>query len=322
MRGGHAQTIGGRYLPARPVRLESVEHFIEIGDEESLSVFESTPVGWRVERPAALLLHGLAGCARSPYVERIAERLVKKGVRAVRVNMRGAGSGFGRAKGFYHAGRTEDVAKVLEWLNLRCPGSPIAVIGFSLGANLALRLSGEATRSRPSHSLDCVVAANPPIDLRASCLYLRRAAGRPYDRHFIGMLRKDVTRLHSLFPDLGQLDWTKIRSVYDFDDAYTAPRNGFENAEDYYARCSSAPIIRDIELPGLVVHAEDDPFIPVKAFHTTVFPPNLTLELLPTGGHLGYISRRPVDSDRRWLDARIVAWLSEHWGLTEDSSHD
>ena len=242
---------------------------------------------------------------------------MREGVRVVRVNMRGAGSGFGRAKGFYHAGRTDDVAKVLEWLARRCPGSPIAVVGFSLGANLALRLAAEATRSRPLPAFDCVVAANPPLDLKASCLFLRRVAGRPYDRHFVKLMRKDVERLHARFPDLGPLDWSQVRSVYDFDDSYTAPRNGFESAEEYYARCSSAPIVPSIEIAGLVVHAEDDPFIPVDAFRTTVFPPNLTLELLPFGGHLGYIARRRVNFDRRWLDARIVAWLVDRWGLDE-----
>lgn len=322
LRGGHAQTICGRYLPARPIRLKSLDHRIEINGEETLSVVESIPESWRAERPAAIILHGLAGCARSPYVERIADRLVRVGVRVVRVNMRNAGSGFGLAKGFYHAGRTEDVVKVVEWLSARCPGSPIAAVGFSLGANLALRLAAETGGSEKLASLDCIVAANPPIDLKASCRFLRRAAGRPYDRHFVRLMRRDVDRLHALFPDLGAFDWTRIRSIYDFDESYTAPRNGFENAEDYYARCSSAPIIPTIELPGLVVHAEDDPFIPVEAFKTTVFPSNLTLELIPFGGHLGYIARRRVDDDRRWLDARIEAWISERWGLNRAETDD
>src|SRR5262249_20357221 len=105
IRGGHLQTIAGRYLPGRRIRLASTDHEIEAGDGDRLSVLESVPPGWNAGDPAALLIHGLAGCARSPYVARVAVRLAGLGARVVRMNLRGAGSGFGLARGFYHSGR-------------------------------------------------------------------------------------------------------------------------------------------------------------------------------------------------------------------------
>jgi uncharacterized protein len=312
LRGGHLQTIAGRYLPGPRVRLRSVPHEIPIEGGDRLSVLESTPPGWAPGDPAAVLIHGLAGCAQAPYVVRVAARLVRMGVRAVRMNLRGAGSGFGLARGFYHSGRTEDPRAVVAWLARRAPGSPIALVGFSLGANLALKLAAEAA-DQPLGGLDCVLAANPPIDLAYCCAHLRRPGNRHYDWNFVRLLRAEVRRLHAAFPELGAVDLSGARTVLDFDDAYTAPRNGFAGAADYYLRCSSAPLIPRITAPGLVVHAEDDPFIPADPFHRVVFPPQLALELIPSGGHLGYLSRARWDGDRHWLDARLVAWLARRW---------
>ena len=114
---------------------------------------------------------------------------------------------------------------------------------------------------------------------------------------------------------LGPARLERVQSLYEFDDRYTAKRGGFASADDYYARSSAKGRVRAIRLPGLVVHAADDPFIPVDAFLEVDFPPNLEFELVPRGGHLGYLSRKRWGPDRRWLDARISAWLAERWSL-------
>jgi predicted alpha/beta-fold hydrolase len=313
LRGGDAQTIAGRYLPGRKVRLLSTYHEIELEDGDRLAVLDSLPAGWSAGDPAAVLVHGLSGCARAPYVVRVADRLVRRGIRTVRMNLRGAGLGFGLARGIYHSGRSEDLRVVVEWAARRAPGSPVALVGFSLGASLALRLAAEAAQ-RPVAGLDCVLAANPPLDLAACCRNMRLGRNRLYDKNFVRSLRREVARLHATFPELGEPDLRRVRTLFDFDDAYTAPRNGFLGAEDYYARCSTAPLIASIRLPGLVVHAEDDPFIPAEPFRSADFPDGLALELIPGGGHLGFLSRSPWMGDRRWLDARLEAWLAARWG--------
>ncbi|HWE37240.1 MAG TPA: alpha/beta fold hydrolase [Isosphaeraceae bacterium] len=313
-RGGHLQTIAGRYLPGRRGRLFARPFEVEVDEGDRLLVLETIPEGWDEGDPLAVLVHGLGGCARSPYVVRVAARLARRGIGVVRMNLRGAGAGFGLARRTYHAGKTEDVAAVVDWLARQAPGSPIALIGFSLGANLALKLAAEAA-DRPLAGLDCVLAANPPLDLLACCQHIRRPENRVYDRNFVRLLRREVVRLHARFPELGPLDLSGVESLLDFDEAYTAPRNGFDDAADYYARSSAGPLVPRIALPGLVVHAEDDPFIPPEPFRRVAFPTRLSLELVPSGGHLGYLSRARWDGDRRWLDARLASWLAARWGL-------
>ncbi len=314
LRSGHAQTIVGRYWAVPRARLEATAHQVVLPDGDRLVVLESVPPDWSSAHPAAVLVHGLAGCAEAPYMVRLGVRLVRLGIRVVRVNLRGAGAGFGLARGIYHAGRSDDVRAVLDWLHRRGGGAPMALIGFSLGANLVLKLAAEAA-AVPAPGLDCVLAANPPIDLAACARRMAQPENRLYDWNFVRWLRGMVRRLHRRFPELGPVDLDGVKTLYDFDDRYTARRNGFASADDYYERCSLLTALARIAVPGLIVHARDDPFIAHEPFERVPRPANLALELLGHGGHLGYLSRRPWHGDRRWLDARLAAWLQAHWAL-------
>ncbi len=311
---GHLQTIVGRYLTGPQIRLPSTYHEVDAGNGDRLVALESIPPGWKRSGPSALLIHGLAGSARAPYVLRLAHRLWQRGVRVVRMNLRGAGSGFGLARGTYHAGKTDDIRCVVRWMEGCAPDSPLALVGFSLGANLVLKLAAEVNDA-PLDTVDCVLAANPPIDLAVCCQQIQHPSNRMYDRNFVKQLRFDVARLHRAFPELGPVTLPKVLTLLEFDECYTAPRHGFTGADDYYAQSSSASLIPAIRVPGLVVHAEDDPFIPSAPFRRLAFPPGLALELISSGGHLGYLSREAWLGDRRWLDGRFTAWLTTRWSL-------
>jgi predicted alpha/beta-fold hydrolase len=315
LRGGHAQTIVGRYLGTGGRPLQSVAHRIQLEDGDRLCVLESTPRSWTCGDPAALLVHGLAGSAGSPYVVRFAHRLWQMGVRVVRLNFRGAGEGFGLARGTTHAGRSEDLRAAMDWLADRSAGSAVALVGFSLGGNLALKMAAEAAH-RPVSGFDCVLAASPPLDLRACALAISRPENWIYNWNFVRWLRAQATRLHQAFPDLGPPGLEGVRTVYQYDDRYTAPRNGFASADDYYVRSSAGPLLPRIVLPGLIVHAADDPLIPAEPVARARRPPSLRLELTSQGGHLGYISQAPWWGGRRWLETRLAAWLADRWGIS------
>jgi predicted alpha/beta-fold hydrolase len=317
LRSAHVQTIIGRYWPSPGARLEATAHEVGLADGDRLVVLESVPLGWQSPRPTAVLVHGLAGCAEAPYLVRLGVRLVHLGIRVVRVNLRNAGMGFGLAKGVYHAGRSDDLRQVLAWLKARDGMSPIALVGFSLGGNLVLKLAAEAAADPAGvEALDCVLAANPPIDLTACSRQMRLPENRLYDRNFVKWLRRTVHQLHRRFPELGPTHIDRVKTVYEFDDRYTARRNGFASADEYYERCSLVTMLGRIAVPGLIVHAMDDPFIPHEPFDHVVWPPNLVLDLVRHGGHLGYLSHQPWQGGRRWLDARLDGWLDRHWGIS------
>ncbi len=313
LKGAHVQTIVGRYIGGERLKLAAAPHQIALPDGDRLLVLESIPEGWEPPMPAAVLVHGLAGCADANYMGRLSQRLIGLGIRVVRMNLRGSGDGFGLARQIYHAGRSDDLLQVVRWLHGRTEGSPIALIGFSLGASLVLKAGIEAA-DNPVDGLDCLLAANAPIDLIHCARQMRRRENRMYNWNFVRWLRAMVDRLHQHFPDLGPSGLQGVRTLYDFDDRYTAPRGGFASADDYYARCSVKDGLGRIALPGLVVHALDDPFIGAEPFLNIATPPALDVELVRHGGHLGYLSRSPWMGTRRWLDSRFSAWLSRRWG--------
>ena len=309
---GHLQTIVGSLAPGVGDWFPSTYHEIPLGDGDRLAVLDSRPDDWEAGSPSVLMVHGLGGSARSKKIKRIAARLWNQGIRVVRMNLRGAGAGFGLAKGIYHAGRTEDLRAVVDWMGTSGGVYPLGLLGFSLGGNLVLKLAAEASESALG-GLDCVVAVNPPIDLRACCVWIQRPENRIYDRNFVKHLKTEIDRLHGRFPELGPANLDDVATLYDFDDRYTALRNRFSGATEYYASASAQPLIPKIAVDGLVIHSEDDPFIPVDPFLETAFPPSVTLELVPGGGHLGYISRRSWNGSRRWLDLRVAAWFAQRW---------
>jgi predicted alpha/beta-fold hydrolase len=312
IRGGDAQTVLARYWGEPRSLLPSKAHEVIVADGDRLLVLESEPSDATAATPTALLVHGLAGSADAPYVVRMATRLLSLGVRVLRLNLRGSGDGFGLAKHIYHAGRSDDLRAVIDWFRTRNADAPVAAIGFSLGANLVLKLAIEAA-SEPVAGLDVVLAANPPLDLAACARRLSEPRNRLYDWNFVRWLRAMAVQLHHRFPELGPLDLRGVKTVYEFDDIYTAPRNGFGTAANYYARNSLHKSVCRIEVPGLIVHAKDDPFIPPEPFDGLELPARVTLELSPHGGHLGYLSHRPWGGDRRWLEARLQHWLRLHW---------
>ncbi len=312
--GGHRQTLAGAFYPGKLPLEQSHAHQVELDDGEAVVVHDDRPPEWATSSPVAVLLHGLAGCHRSAYLVRIAAKLNACGVRTFRMDLRGAGAGAALAVKPYHGGCSDDVAAVARFIERLCPGSPITLLGFSLGGNIVLKLLGEA----PDHVPDAVVraaAVNPPIDLEQSVVGLRHWSLRPYDRYFVRLLLQRLSHRQLLRPDAPLPQFAQPpRRLFDFDEHYTAPLSGFRNARDYYDRCSSQQFLSNIRVPTLLLTSRDDPLIPVAMFERQVatnnLSPSIQLHIAEGGGHLGYLGRRGSDRDTHWLDWRMVEWMS------------
>ncbi len=312
-RGGHLQTILGSYLP-HPVRgAPSAEHLAPTTHGDHLVLFDSCPPQWKQGDRLVLMAHGLGGCANSPYVRRMAGRLYQEGFRAIRLNLRGAGVGFPHAKQVGHAGRSEDIAAALQFIVEQAPDSPIAAVGYSMGANLLLKHFGEYGESHPQ--VDRVLAVAPPIDLLTCMKNMLFREGWVYDRAFAKTLRRFADRRERELPGAPHRPLPKhVKKLMDFDDHYTAPLSGFKDALSYYEYASSKRLIEKIRIPTTIVAADDDPLIPPEMFPDIANKQYVEVKVTRSGGHLGYLARKSADSDRRWLDWRVLEWVSAQLG--------
>lgn len=301
----HVQTVLGNLLSWTADRHAAKVWTVALSDGDALAVHDSRPPEWRAGGKIAALVHGLAGCHRSGYMRRIANRLTAAGVRVVRIDLRGAGAGATLARKFYNAACSPDVRAVLEALRREAPSSPIVLLGFSLGGNIVLRLAAEAAAAHPVAGLIAVGAVAPPIDLLRCSDLIRRQPF--YDRFYVRQLIAQVRQHGRHFPDVAGVVFPARATLRDFDEVYTAPRWGFAGALDYYTRASSFPLIPDIRLPCLILTARDDPFVALAPFQEATPGPGVTIEVTPHGGHLGFLGGDGAGGIR-WAETRVVAW--------------
>lgn len=162
---GLRQTIASFYFPYNPFINNSNQHIISLADGDKIVLVENRPTHWVPSQRIILLVHGLTGSHRSKYFIRATKFFVEHGFMVMRMNLRGCGAGHGLAKHLYHSGRSEDTRHILEWLAKQFPHSPVTQIGFSLGANITLKMAGEDGPNK-SGNLDSVVAVSPPLILK------------------------------------------------------------------------------------------------------------------------------------------------------------
>jgi len=215
----------------------------------------------------------------------------------------------------YHSGETEDLRFVVATLRARHPTAHLAATGISLGGNVLLKYLAEEGDASAVHA---AVAVSVPYDLQAGSTFLEQTRiGRVYTHYFLKSLLQKVDEKAHLLEE--EVDLARVRAsenLREFDDALTAPLNGFVDAADYYARSSSGPRLPEIAVPTLLLHAQDDPFLPFAAVPTAAMQRNPLIHPVITqrGGHVGFLRgslRRPglwaEEAGARFLDVVLGA---------------
>jgi hypothetical protein len=307
--GPHHQTILGSFIQFF-LDPKSEKRIIDLSDGDKLSLEITTPKNWKPSDLTVIMVHGLCGSHRSPYLVRMVKRLEPLGIRVVRINLRGCGSGKGLAKYMYHSGRSEDVFEVVRQLKAETPDSPFVLIGFSLGGNIVLKMGGELGALAKNY-LAGIIAISPPVDLFSSVVMLGSPDNVIYEKYFIRLMCADVRYRHRKFKDLPRIKLPHILTIFEFDQTYTAPQYGFRNAHDYYNKCSAAPLISDIAVPCKILFAEDDPIISPTTLDSFELPSHVEIFKTKRGGHLGYLGNPTDKKGLYWLDSVLVEWISE-----------
>jgi predicted alpha/beta-fold hydrolase len=309
LRGGHLQTLASFFLFRHIEVPPSEERFVEV--EAGVKVL--CHCHWQPDRQSALtviIVHGLEGSSDSGYMLGIAAKGMAAGMNVVRMNQRNCGGTNGLSPTLYHSGRSADIAAVAQNLIAQDGISRLALVGFSMGGNLVLKLAGEWGTAGPSQ-FRAVAAVCPSANLAASADALHLPGNRVYEYHFMWKLRQRLREKARLFP--GVFDTSRLRGVKtlrDFDDKITAHYCGFDGASDYYQRSSAADVIDRIAVPTLILHAANDPFIRIlpETRQKILSNPNITFIETEDGGHCSFLAK-PNHDDGRWAESQVVEFL-------------
>jgi uncharacterized protein len=288
--GGHLQTLWGklfrRQTPAPTV--------LERWDTPDGDFLEIHRLAAERDAPRVLLLHGLEGTVRSHYAQALLNEAARRGWGADLLIFRSCGNEPNLTRRFYHSGETGDVGFVLDKILEEFPASPLALAGVSLGGNVLLKFLGERGANLPPQ-LRGAAAVSVPFDLARSSGRINRGFSRFYQRFFLNSLRKKAQEKARRFPDLAPQDSiAALRTLEDFDNLITGPLHGFQDAQDYYARSSSLPYLKNIRLTTLLFSAIDDPMLPAAVLdevrEAAMDNPALEVDFVRRGGHAGFIT--------------------------------
>ena len=317
---GILQTLAGNFLPRKYFLPEPEARVIQV-DPEHINAAGQTlgpshvlcHCHWQLDpgrRPTLLLVHGLEGSSSSQYVLGNASRAWASGCNVVRMNMRNCGGTEHLSSTLYHSGLSADVNAVMQTLLSEKNLAAFALVGYSMGGNLVLKLAGELGRAAPGY-LKAVVGVSPAIDLSVGADALHELQNRPYEWHFMRRLLERYRRKAKLFPATYSTDGIgTIRTLRQFDDRITAPYSGFLGAEDYYYRAASARVVDKIAVPTLILHATDDPF--VRLTHATreaiLGNPQITFVENAHGGHCAFLAQ-PRGYDGYWAEKTLQQFV-------------
>lgn len=322
-RGPHVQTIAGRYWPVRldetswPTRERyfSTEPEVQVLAHCNVQRPEGKPSphnGLDSHRdgasgrwaPVVLAVHGLTASSQAPYMRTLAQKALGAGFDVIRLNVRNCGGTEHLAPTLYHSGLTSDLRAVVEQL----APTPLYLAGFSMGGNMVLKLAGEWGEHPPPH-VRAVCGISVPIRLGVCARRLGEPRNRVYEIRFLRELRRTLQRKRELMPELFSAPPpSEIRTIYEFDDAVTAPAFGFRNADHYYETQSSCGFLKAIRVPALLIQAQDDPFIPFEVFEDVALARNpwVRLEAPGHGGHVAFLAKR---APRFWAIAQAVRFF-------------
>jgi hypothetical protein len=339
LRNGHLQTLIGNFKPRQYVLPEAEARLIEVdaGKEATGESKLSIPVAserlrqakadvaargasfvlcechWQAtagQCPTVVLVHGLEGSSRSQYMLGNAARAWAAGWNIIRMNMRNCGGTEDLSPTLYHSGLSGDVAAVMRTLATEKGLEAFALVGYSMGGNLVLKLAGELGDHRPDY-LKAVVGVSPAMDLGVSADALHNLSNRVYEWKFLIGLRRRFRRKAELFPHIySTAGLERIATLRQFDDQITARYSGFTGADDYYYRASSARVASQISMPTLVVHALDDPCIRMLPSTRADLLGNPRVRLIETahGGHCAFLAPA-AGYDGYWAEKMLLDFL-------------
>ncbi|MBW2396222.1 MAG: alpha/beta fold hydrolase [Deltaproteobacteria bacterium] len=308
--GPDLQTLRNFLRPPKPHRGAATSERLQLpmadGSGDELAAWLEQPNEPRPDAPLVVLIHGLSGDETSSYIVASSAHLLELGFPVLRLNLRGAGPSRATCRNQYHAGRSEDLRDALHALPEPLMRNGLALVGYSLGGNMLLKFLAEFGLSC---SIRRAVSVSAPIDLSAASHRFLDSRNRLYHMHMLRRMKQESFGEGAGTTEEEAQAIRRATSILEFDEYIVAPRNGFADAEAYYAACHARQFLGSIRTPTLMIHAQDDPWIPAETYLSFDWKDNPALvPLLPEGG--GHVGFHGEGSTTPWYDRCLGEWLA------------
>lgn len=270
---------------------------------------------WQKEKtkhPTIVTIHGLEGSSKSKYFIGITNKAYKQGYNVINVNLRNCGNTEKYCKNLYHAGISEDINELIDYLIHKKKLKELYLLGISMGGNIALKLAGEYGK-KPPKELRGIIGLSPLIDLKAAGKHASKLAALIYRKPFMRFLHEKIEKKAKYYPEYDITNLSKIKTFKEFDEAYCKYYGkGFSNAQEYYNTAAAKPYMKHIHIPTLIIQSEDDPLIPLRPLKEVLSEKNPHIIALVTkkGGHVGFISKDPQAEDEFWAENRLLEFCN------------
>lgn len=296
LRNAHVQSVLSssglrRALHARRravVERGAVEHVLDCGDGVRLQGFHTAQTAHAQPRGLVVLLHGWEGSVQSSYVLHTGARLLADGFDVFRLNFRDHGDTHHLNPGLFHSCRIAEVVGALGAVQAAFPSLPLAVAGFSLGGNFALRVALRAPDA--GIALRYALAVCPVISPRAGLFGIE---GAPwfYEAYFLRKWRHSLALKQAAFPQAPLFAPHDLRgNLRELTRALVLRHTGFGSLDAYLDGYSIAgDALAALRVPATILTASDDPVIPVADFLQLRLPDTVELDIAGGGGHCGFI---------------------------------
>ncbi|WP_455222036.1 hydrolase [Kaarinaea lacus] len=309
LRNRHVQTILPFLLKTNN-NIPYKKQKLELPDGDFVDVFwcDTEKKPQHEVQPLVIVLHGMGGCFQSHYIPGMVKALLSRGYRVAFLHARGCSGEPNRLPVTFHAADTSELQQLVLTAKEENPDQPVAALGFSLGGSIILKWLAE---NNGNNLLAAAVTMSIPFDLSETADKINTGFSRVYQQYLLRQLKTLAIRKTALHPaPLSTQEIQRIKTLRDYDNRMTAKINGFETVDNYYRIASCKQYLKNIRTPTLIIHAIDDPFVPVDSIPTeNELATQVILELSQRGGHVGFIHHHAHQA--RYCETRAPAFLAD-----------
>ncbi len=257
-----------------------------------------------------ILFHGLEGNSNRHYVKGVAKHFSENKWDVAAWNARSCSGEMNKQPRLYHHGDVADIDTTINYIVTHNSYKEIALVGFSMGGAMILNYLTDIAVNRPA-IISKAVVISPPVEVGDSAKQLEKRSMTFYRKRFLDKLKKKMKQkavMHPSFINVNKID--KINTFAAFDIRYTAPLHGFATTKAFYKKASSKHKLANINIPTLLLIAQDDPFMPASCYPITEAKnnSNLYLEITKRGGHVGFPLKNHQHS---WMELRALEFMEE-----------